>query len=85
VILKQKASEILQDLATKKNTTDLTRKSEYVFPARQRTKKRPYLFDLRKTLNRICVLAVIENFSIHCLKHTYATWSLASGAPLATL
>jgi len=30
-------------------------------------------------------LAEIEDFSTHGLRHTYATWALASGAPLPIL
>jgi integrase len=85
VILNQKSSEILQTLAAMKDTAERTRKSDYIFPSRQGTKKRPYLFDLRKTLNRICAFAGINDFTTHSLRHTYATWALASGTPLPTL
>ena len=85
VIINKKTLDLLHDLSKGKNDTVRTRNSEYVFPSRQGTKNRPYLFDIRKTLNRVCELAGIENFSTHSLRHTYATWALASGAHLATL
>lgn len=85
VILNQKASEILQDLAVRKDETDRTKNSDYVFPSRQGAKNRKYLYDLRKTLNGVCALAGISGFRCHDLRHTYASWALASGAHLATL
>lgn len=77
VILNQKAVEVLQGLAVRKGC-------DHVFPSRQGT-RRKHIYDLRHILSRVCTLAGIEDFTVHSLRHTYATWALASGAHLATL
>ena len=84
VVLNQKASQILQDLAFTKCGTERTQKSDYVFPSRQGTRKK-YLYDIRKTLKGVCSLAGISGFRCHDLRHTYASWALASGCNLITL
>jgi len=81
VLLNQKASEVLQDLACRKDDTERTRKSDYVFPSREGTKK-GYLYDLRKTLMNVCEIAEIKNFRCHDLRHTFASLAVSSGADL---
>lgn len=82
IILNEKALNVLQELSVRKNDTDRTRNSDYVFPARQGTKNRGYIFDLRKTLANICAVARIENFHCHDIRHTYASLAVSSGADL---
>jgi integrase len=82
IILNEKALNVLQELSVNKDDTERTRNSEYVFPARQGTKNRPYIFDLRKTLANICAVARIENFHCHDIRHTYASLAVSSGADL---
>lgn len=81
VHLNQKASEVLQELAARKDDTERTRKSGYVFPSREATAK-GYLFDLRKPLEKACIIAGIENFRTHDLRHTFASIAVSSGADL---
>lgn len=81
VILNLRASEILQDLATRKDDTERTRNSQYVFPSRQGTRK-CHLYDLRDPLARICAIAGIKNFRCHDIRHTYASLAVSSGADL---
>ena len=81
VFLNQRASEILQELSRGKDQEERTRKSEYVFPSRQGTRK-GHLHDLRKPLERVCAIAGIENFRTHDLRHTFASIAVSSGADL---
>ena len=81
VHLNQRSSEILQDLAARKDQTERTKNSNYVFPSRQGTRKK-YLFDLRKPLEKACALAGIENFHTHDLRHTFASLAVSSGVDL---
>lgn len=81
VHLNAKASEVLQDLAIRRDQEERTRDSEYIFPSRQGTKK-GYLYDLRKPFEKACRIAVIENFRIHDLRHSFASLAVMAGASL---
>ena len=81
VFLNQKSSEILQELVSRKEESERTRNTEYVFPSRNGTKK-GRLHDLRKPLQKACSIAGIENFRTHDLRHTFASLCVSSGADL---
>lgn len=81
VHLNGRAKEVMQDLLARKEQEDRTRGSEYVFPSRQGTKK-GYIYDLRKPFEKACQIALIDNFRIHDLRHTFASMAVSSGADL---
>ena len=81
IILNQKSSEILQDLAFTKNIYERTKNSQYVFPSRQGTNK-GHIYDLRKTLLNVCKASKIYNFRTHDLRHTYASIAVSNGINL---
>lgn len=81
VLLNQKALEILQDLVARKDDTERTRNSPFVFPSRQGARK-CHLYDLRDPIDRVCAIAGIENFRCHDIRHTYASLAVSSGADL---
>jgi integrase len=81
VHLNRKAVEVLEELSMIRAGNDRARNSPYVFPSRQDTKK-GYLFDLRKTLQKTCAIAGIENFRCHDIRHTYAALCVSNGVDL---
>lgn len=81
VHLNAKASELLQELAARRDEEARTRESGYVFPSRKGTRK-GYLYDLRKAFEKACRIAGVENFRIHDLRHTFASMAVSAGADL---
>jgi integrase len=81
VHLNEKAMAALCELKEKKELEPRTRDSVYVFPSRDGAKK-PYIYDLRKTFEKACLLANIQNFRIHDIRHTFASWAVSGGADL---
>ncbi len=81
ILLNKRASEILQELAYRKDDTERTRKSDYVFPSRNGTRK-GHMHDLRVPLQKACEFAGIKDFRTHDLRHTFAALCVSSGADL---
>lgn len=81
VHLNGRAKEVIQELLVKKEQDQRTCGSDYVFPSRNGAKK-PYIYDLRKPFEKACIIAEIENFRIHDLRHTFASMAVSSGADL---
>lgn len=79
VHLNDRASEVLKELAARRDDEARTRSSEFVFPSRQNTRK-GYLYDLRKPLQKACTIAGIENFRTHDLRHSFASLAVSSCA-----
>lgn len=81
VHLNEKACQILRDLSKRREESERTKASQYVFPSRQGAKK-GHLFDLRKPLQRACQAAGIKGLRLHDLRHSFAALALASGSSL---
>ena len=81
VHLNGRAKEVIVELKARKDQEERTRGSVYVFPSRKGTKK-GYIYDLRKPFEKACLIAGIENFHIHDLRHTFASLAVSSGADL---
>jgi len=50
-------------------------RSRYVFPSTRKS-KRPYIQDIRKTWNKICIAAGVRRLEIYMLKHTWGCLAL---------
>lgn len=81
VHLNLRAKDVIVELQARKDQEERTRGSVYVFPSRKGTKK-GYIYDLRKPFEKACLIAGIENFHIHDLRHTFASLAVSSGADL---
>jgi integrase len=81
VHLNGRAKEVIVELQARKDQEERTRGSLYVFPSRKGTVK-GYIYDLRKPFEKACLIAGIENFHIHDLRHTFASLAVSSGADL---
>jgi len=55
--------------------------SRWLFPS-SRSKGENHITDPRKGFNTICERANIENFRIHDLRHTFASWLVQEGVPI---
>jgi len=75
---------VIENLIGRRDQEERTRDSEYVFPSRKGTRK-GYIYDQRKPFERACLVADIQNFRIHDLRHTCASMAVTSGAPLYTV
>ena len=52
-------------------------RSKYVFPSTRKSKK-PYIQDIRKTWNKICIAANVRRLEIYMLKHTWGCLALVA-------
>ncbi len=81
IILNDRAIAVLKELEASKDESPRTKDSEYLFPSRKGAKK-PYMYDLRKTFDKVCEAANTSDIVLHSLRHTFATLALQGGASL---
>ncbi|MBE0575240.1 MAG: tyrosine-type recombinase/integrase [Desulfuromonadales bacterium] len=81
IILNDRAIAVLKELEASKDQSPRTKDSEYLFPSRKGAKK-PYMYDLRKTFDKVCEAANTEDIVLHSLRHTFATLAIQGGASL---
>jgi integrase len=85
LFLNERSMAVLSELKERKEMEPRTRDSVYVFPSRDGAKK-PYIYDLRKTFQKVCKSAKIgDGLRIHDLRHTYASILASSNVPLLTI